>query len=103
MGSYKLSQDAKSDLKRIYRRGVLEFGEERADKYFDAFFIRFEEIAENPFQYQLVEHIKEGYRRSPCGSDNIYYLINGDITEIMNIIGKQDVEEHLKKNLYHTN
>ena len=74
MGSYKLSHDAKSDLKRIYRRGVLEFGEERADKHFDAFFIRFEEIAENPFQYHLVEHIKEGYRRSPW--DLIIFIIS---------------------------
>jgi toxin ParE1/3/4 len=54
MGSYRLSQDAKADLKRIYRHGVLEFGEERAEKYFDAFFTRFEEIAENPHQYQLI-------------------------------------------------
>ena len=93
MGSYRLSQDAKSDIKRIYRHGVFEFGEEQADKYFNALFTRFEEIAENPFQYQLVEHIKEGYRRSPCGSDNIYYRIDGEVAEIMNIIGRQDVNE----------
>jgi toxin ParE1/3/4 len=62
MGSYKLSQDAKSDLKRIYRRGVLEFGEEQADKYFDALFIRLDEIAENPKQFPAVDHIKDGYR-----------------------------------------
>ena len=98
MGSYRLSKDAKSDIKRIYRRGVFEFGEEQADKYFNTLFIRFEEIAENPFQYQLVEHIKEGYRRSPCGSDNIYYRIDGEVTEIMNIIGRQDIKEYLKNN-----
>ncbi len=76
MATYKLSQAAKSDLKRIYKHGVREFGEAQADKYFEDFFTRFEEIAENLFHYQLVNHI----------------------VEIMNIIGKQDIEEYLKNN-----
>jgi putative addiction module CopG family antidote len=41
MASYKLSKEAKSDLKKIYRYGVVNFGEKQADKYFHAFFIRF--------------------------------------------------------------
>ncbi len=98
MANYKLSQDAKSDLKRIYKHGVREYGEAQADKHFEALFIRFEDIAENPYHYQLVDHIKEGYRRSPCGSDNIYYRIKNDIAEIMNIIGRQDIEKSLKNN-----
>ena len=39
MATYKLSQDAKSDLKRIYKHGVREFGETQADKYFEAFLL----------------------------------------------------------------
>jgi len=38
MANYRISEDAKGDLQRIYRRGVLEFGEAQADQYFDAFF-----------------------------------------------------------------
>ena len=96
MANYKLSQDAKTDLQRIYKHGVREFGEAQADKYFEAFFTRFEEITENPYRYQLIDHIREGYRRSPCGSDNIYYCIENNNVEIMNIIGSQDIEEYLK-------
>ena len=48
MANYRISEDAKGDLQRIYRRGVLEFGEAQADQYFDAFFKRFAELAEHP-------------------------------------------------------
>lgn len=41
MGRYKLSGDAKEDLRRIYRYGVLTFGEAQADRYYDALFERF--------------------------------------------------------------
>jgi toxin ParE1/3/4 len=69
MANYKLSHEAKADLKRIYQYGVREFGVTQTDKYFDTLFIRFSEIAENPTQYPA---------------------------EVMNIIGRQDIEEYLK-------
>ena len=91
MANYKLTPQAEQDLQRIYNRGVREFGEERADQYFWAFFERFENIAQNPKLYPAVDHIREGYRRSVCGVDSIYYRINDDnIVEIMTIIGRQD-------------
>lgn len=49
MGSYRLMEVAKEDLRRIYYYGVSHFGEAQADKYFDALFERFSQIAENPF------------------------------------------------------
>ncbi|MBL4583357.1 MAG: type II toxin-antitoxin system RelE/ParE family toxin [Pseudomonadales bacterium] len=51
---------------------------------------RFEELAEAPYQYQAVDHIREGYRRSVCGADSIYYRVNINTVEIMRILGKQD-------------
>ena len=35
---YKLSQEAKEDLQRIYEYGYLNFGEQQADDYFNGFF-----------------------------------------------------------------
>jgi len=92
MGGYKLTEDAKNDLRRIYRYGVREFGETRADLYYDALFQRFEEIADNPCLYQTVDHIRRGYRRSVCGVDNIFYRIVGDTVEIVAILGRQDID-----------
>ncbi len=93
MGSYKLSEEAKMDLARIYWRGRQEYTEQQADHYYEAFTRRFEELAKAPYQYQTVDHIREGYRRSVCGVDSIYYRLNGDIVEIMRVLGRQDVNE----------
>lgn len=95
MGIYRLSIDAEADLSRIWLHGLRTYGLEQADKYYNDLFDRFEEIAENPYIYQVVDHIREGYRRSSCGVDNIYYRVNDQEVEIMNIIGRQNIDEWL--------
>lgn len=92
---YRLSNEAKMDLVRIYWRGVEEFGEREAEHYYDALIQRFDEITEAPYKYQAVDHIREGYRRSVCGVDSIYYRMNGEAPEIMRILGRQDIGESL--------
>jgi len=87
--SYKLSLEAKEDLRRIYSYGFKNWGEEQADKYYFAFFDNFELIAENPLQYQPVDNVLKGYRRCVCGVDSIYFRINQGTVEIMTIIGQQ--------------
>jgi len=72
MGTYRLTEDAKDDLIRIYQRGLHEHGEVQADAYFNAFFERFELLADQPLAYPAVEDIRVGYRRSVCGVDSIY-------------------------------
>ncbi len=91
MARYKLSNAAKEDLIRIHQYGIKQFGEKQADQYFFAFFDQFELIAERPFSYEAVNHIKEGYRRCVCGVDSIYFRINNDKVEIMAIVGRQDL------------
>ena len=89
MGRYKLSGDAKEDLKRIYRYGVLTFGEAQANRYYDALFERFA-------LYPSADSIRPGYRRSVCGVDNIFYRLSEDETvEIIAILGRQDYPERL--------
>ena len=95
MVNYRISEDAKADLQRIYRHGVREFGEEQAVLYFDAFFERFEELADHPDMYQSVDDIRKGYRRSVCGVDSIYYRVVDGTVEIMRILGQQDVDQWL--------
>ncbi len=96
MGSYRLSENAKLDLKRIYIQGLRIFGEIQADKYFNEFFERFEQLAEQPLLYPSVDEIRTEYRRSVCGVDSIYYRISSENSvEIMAIIGQQDTSEWL--------
>lgn len=93
MAGYKLNHAARDDIKRIYQRGVTDFGEGRADSYYAALFDRFDIIAEKPYMYPAVDHIRDGYRRSVCGVDSIYYrILDGDV-EIMRVLGRQDLLE----------
>lgn len=95
MAKYRLSQGAKEDLIRIHHYGVQKFGMAQADKYFDSFFEYFDVIAHNPYSFESVDFIKEGYRRCVCGSDSIFYKINNGMVEIMAIIGRQDLNSIL--------
>lgn len=93
MANYKLTQKAKEDLARIYHRGIREFGETQADAYYMALFARFERISEQPFLYPSVEYIRDGYRRSVFGSDNIYYRAIENDVEILRVLGQQDTQK----------
>ncbi len=95
MGSYRLTAEAKADLRRIYRYGFETHGEQEADKYYSALFDRFDELAEQPLLYPAVNDIHVGYRRSICGTDSIYYRVDEGTVEIIAIIGQQNVEEWL--------
>ena len=95
MNNYRLSNAAKEDLMRIHHYGIEKFGVKQADKYFNAFFESFDRIVERPFSFDSVNYIKTGYRRCVCGSDSIYYRINTETTEIMAVVGIQDISNIL--------
>jgi len=95
MKKYRLSNQAKEDLIRIHHYGVERFGITQADKYFDSLFNHFDVIVQRPFSFESVDYIKKGYRRCVCGSDSIYFKIDGDIIDIMTIIGRQDLKDIL--------
>lgn len=93
IGGYKLNDAAKDDIKRIYQRGLTEFGETQADTYYAALFDRFDSLAARPYLYPAVDHIRDGYRRSVCGMDSIYYrVLEGDV-ENMRGPGRQGLIE----------
>ena len=91
MAEYRLSNEAKEDLIRIHQYGVEKFGMAQADKYYDSFFKYFDIIAQQPFSFESVDYIRNGYRRCACGSDSFYYRMTNDIVEIMAIVGRQDI------------
>ena len=95
MGGYRLTAQADSDLIRIHQWGVRTHGEAQADAYFLRMIERFQQIADDPLLYPAVNDIRDGYRRSVCGRDSIYYRIDNDEVEIVAIIGRQDLDEWL--------
>jgi toxin ParE1/3/4 len=94
MANYKLSPNAEADLERIWFYGLEHWGLETADSYHAAFFNHFEQLAEQPLLYPAAD-IREDYKRSVCGSESVYYRIEGVTVEIMAIIQQQDVDEWL--------
>lgn len=92
MSKYKLSNVAQEDLIRIHQFGIKRFGLSQADKYFDSFFEYFDLIAEQPFTFESVDHVKSGYRRCVVRADSTYYRIENETVEIMTIISRQDLE-----------
>jgi toxin ParE1/3/4 len=95
MAEYKLTNEAKEDLIRIHQYGVEKFGMAQADQYFNSFFKYFDIIAQQPYSFESVEHIRKGYRRCACGADSIYYRIINEVVEIMAIVGRQDLKNIL--------
>jgi len=91
MANYRLTNEAKEDLIRIHQYGVEKFGVAQADKYYDAIFDYFDIIAQQPYSFESVDYIRNGYRRCACGSDSIYYRTINGIVEIMAIVGRQDL------------
>ena len=96
MGDYKISEQAKEDLIRVYNYGAFRFGKSQADKYFENFFIHFGLITKNPDAFESVDYIKPGYRRCPCGADSIFYRVNEGFVEIMAIVGRQEIDSIFK-------
>lgn len=95
MADYRLSNEAKNDLIRIHQYGVVKFGVAQADKYFETFFEYFDMIAQRPYSFESMDYLKKGYRRCVCGVDSIFYKINGEVVDIMAIIGRQDLDNIL--------
>ena len=94
MVNYKISPQAEADLYCIWLYGLEHWGIVKADQYQANFFERFKQLANQPFLYVAVENVGEGYRRSVCGTDSIFYRIDGDDrVEIMAIIDQQDLDK----------
>ena len=90
MASYRLTDAALADLDSIYEYGILTFGLEQADKYFDGLVSYFQMVADSPYSYPAVNQIRAGYRRAPYYSNSIYYRLDNAEVVIVRILGRQD-------------
>ena len=90
MAYYEIAAEANNDLDRIWFFGLERFGVVQADNYYHVLISHFTELAEMPLRYPAVDHIRQGYRRSVCGSHSVYYRIHPEFVEIMRVIGQED-------------
>ncbi len=90
MAKYRLSKLAEEDLAEIADYGDEHFGIAQSDRYRERLKQRFSTLAEQPYLYQAVDDIREGYRRSVCGKHSVYYRIDEQGVEIIRVLGRQD-------------
>ncbi len=86
----KISASADRDLATLYEFGFAQWGEERADLYYDALIDHFRKLCANPFLYPTVDDIRPGYRRSLCGVHSVNYKVTDTAVEVMAVIGRQN-------------
>ncbi|POF31675.1 type II toxin-antitoxin system RelE/ParE family toxin [Roseibium marinum] len=86
----KTSLSAERDLATIYEYGFVQWGEERADLYYDALIDHLQQLRDTPFLYAAVDDIRPGYRRSNCGVHSIYFKVTDTAVEVMAVIGRQE-------------
>ena len=91
MGKYKLAKRADEDLDEIFYYGIVHFGIEQAVKFQEGINFRFQEIANHPYQYQAVDEIRTGFRRSVYNSHSVFYRIEEQGITIVRILKHQDL------------
>lgn len=96
VAKYRLSRLAEDDLAGIAEYGDEHFGIVQSDRYREQLKLRFTLIAEQPYLYQAINDIREGYRRSVFGGHSIYYRIDEQGVEIMRVLGRQNPEKNLR-------
>ena len=90
MGSFKLTNKAKTDLIKIAKFTEAEWGTEQRNLYLKQFDDAFHLLAEKPLVGKECNFIKIHYRKFPQGSHIIFYKENNtkDI-EIIRILHKK--------------
>jgi len=89
MGNYRLTADAKADLRRVYRYGFETHGEAAADEYYAALFDRFDQLAEQPLLYPAVN----SYSRNKPATLGVGQVIPG-WTEALQLMKEGDKWEN---------
>lgn len=95
MANYKLSNEADKDLTCLYRWGVRNHGEARADRYYDGMIERFEKIAAHPALYRVAEYTTGKYRRSVYWVHTVYYRATDYGAFIARILRAEDPDASL--------
>ena len=90
MPDYRLTAEARADLRAIARYGIDRFGALQANHYAENLEAAFARISANPLSYQSVNDLRPGYRRAVYQSHAIYFRTDADGVLIVRILGQQD-------------
>lgn len=98
MTKYRLTNEAKNDLEKIWIYTYNNFSLKQADKYYRLITDEFEYIASNPNAGKSIDHIRQGYKVSKVKSHLVFYKPSYKKgIEIIRILHERmDVENKIK-------
>lgn len=82
---YRVTPRAYRDLVQIARYTATTWARAQREAYLEAFERRFEWIAENPGLGRRRDDVRPGYRSFPQGAHVIFFVVRGDIVDIVGI------------------
>lgn len=92
----KLSLDAERDIEEIYTYSLINFGERKAEQYYQKLESKLLSIAETPYLGRDFGFVKTGVYRSNYISHSIYYqLIPSGILVLRVLHQQMDPARHL--------
>ncbi|MCR9256824.1 MAG: type II toxin-antitoxin system RelE/ParE family toxin [Alphaproteobacteria bacterium] len=86
----RLALRARQDLKNIARYGDRNFAARQSDTYRQRLEKQFAAIAENPYRFPAVDHIRPGFRRAVMQSHAIYFKVAEDHVLIIRVLRQED-------------
>lgn len=87
--SYKLSNKAEHDLRRIYQYTRLNFGDQQAAAYLIGLEETLEQVANTPAMAQKVDDIRPNYRRYLYQDHAIYFLEKESFIYVIRVLHQQ--------------
>ena len=85
MVNYRLLDRALIDLDVLYENGILSFGLQQADEYYDGIIEQFELLVHSPRLYRERWEVKPPVRICPYGSHVILYTIEQEQVVIVRV------------------
>ena len=96
--TYKISNEAYSDLEEIWTYTRFKWSKEQADRYYSLIIDEIEFLSSNYLTGKTAEYIRAGYRVSFVKSHIVFYkVLNQEELEVIRILHQNvNVEEWLK-------
>lgn len=98
--NFKISNEAKNDIEKIWLYTFENWSLEQAERYFDLIMDEIEYIAKNPNTGKDFSDVRKGYLRTQIKSHFIFYKISHrqDEVEIIRVLHQRmDIENRLNE------
>ena len=96
MANYRLSRAASGDVDYLYEDGIIRYGMQQADQYFDGLIAQFEFLAGNPRVGKNSQELAANLQRFRYRRHMIFFTITDNSILIIRVLGEEmDFQRHL--------